>query len=71
MGNLKIVCQGEVCKIDHQVYLSKPLKNLTPGRDGKWNIFFRFEILATDIDWSQILKNICRQLVSLNNVLKS
>ena len=33
-------------------------------------IFFKFEILATNIDLSQISKNICQQLLSLNNVLK-
>ena len=33
-------------------------------------IFFKFEILAANIDLSQILKNICQQLLSLNNVLK-
>ena len=32
--------------------------------------FFKLEILATNIDQSQILKNICQQLLSLNNVLK-
>ena len=41
MGNLKIICQGEVCKIDKPPSLSiKTLKNMTPGKDGKWNIFF-------------------------------
>ena len=34
------------------------------------HVFFTFEILATDIDWSQILKIICQQLLSLNNVLQ-
>ena len=59
MRNLKIVCQAEVCKFDKPPSLSiKTLKNMTPGKDGKW-IFFKFEILATNIDWSQILKNIC------------
>ena len=43
---------------------------MTPGKDGKWNIIFKFEILTTNIDQSQILKNICQQLLSLNNVLK-
>ena len=42
---------------------------MTPEKDGKWN-FLKFEKLATDIDQSQILKNICLQLLSLNNVLK-
>ena len=32
--------------------------------------FFKFEMLATNIDQYQILKNICQQLLSLNNVLK-
>ena len=38
---------------------------MTPGKDGKRNIFVKFEILATNIDWSQILKNICLQLLSV------
>ena len=64
MRNLKIICQGEVWKIDKPPSLSiKTLKNMTPRKDGKWNIFFKFEILATNIDWSQILKNICQQLL--------
>ena len=38
--NLKIICQGEVCKIDKPPSLSiKTLKNMTPGKDGKL-IFF-------------------------------
>ena len=45
MRNLKIIGQGEVCKIDKPPGLSvKTLKNKTPGKDGKWNIFFKFEI---------------------------
>ena len=44
---------------------------MTPGKDGKWNIFFKFEILATNIDQFQILKNICQQLLSLNKVLNT
>ena len=44
---------------------------MTPGKDGKLNIIFKFEILATNIDQSQILKNICQHLLSLNNVLES
>ena len=44
---------------------------MTPGKDEKWNIFVKFEILATNIDQSQILKNICQELLSLNNFLKS
>ena len=40
MRNLKIICQGEVCKIDKLGSLSiKTLKNMTPRKDGKWNIF--------------------------------
>ena len=51
MPNLKIICQGEVCKIDKPPSLSiKTLKNMTSGKDGKWNTFFKFEILATNID---------------------
>ena len=49
--NFKIICQGEVCKIDKLSSLSiKTLKDMTPGKDGKWNIFFKFEILAANID---------------------
>ena len=60
----------EVCKIDKPSSLSmKILKNMTPEKDGKWDIFFKFEIFATNIDWSQILENICQELLSLNNVL--
>ena len=43
---------------------------MTPGKDGNAILFFKFEILATNIDWSQILENICQQVLSLNNVLK-
>ena len=51
MRNLKIICQGEVCKIDKSPSLSvTTLKNMIPRKDGKWNFFFKFEILATDID---------------------
>ena len=72
MRNLKIICQGEVCKIDKPRSLPiKTLKDMTPGKDGKWNIFSKFETLATNTNWSQILKNVCQQLLSLNNVLKS
>ena len=42
---------------------------MTPGKDGN-GFFFKFEILPTNIDQSQILKNICQQLLSLNNILK-
>ena len=71
MQNLKIICQGEVCKIDKPPSLSvKTLKNMTPRKDGKGN-FFRLEILATNIDLSQNLKNICQQLLSLNIVLNA
>ena len=42
MLNLKITCQGEVCKIDKLPSLSiKTLKNMTPRKDGKWNISFQ------------------------------
>ena len=52
MRNLKIICHGEVCKIDKPPSLSiKILKNMTPRKDGKWNtFFFKFGILATGID---------------------
>ena len=71
MRNLKIICQGEMCKINKPPSSSiKTLKNMTPGKDGKC-IFFRFGTLETDIDWSQILKNICQKLLSLKNALKS
>ena len=47
MQNLKLICQGEVYKIDKSPSLSvKTLKNMTLGKDGTWNIFFKFEILA-------------------------
>ena len=60
-----------MCKIDKPPSLSiKTLKNMTPEKDGKWNIFFKFEILATNIDLSQILNNIFQQLLSLSNALK-
>ena len=40
MRNLKIICQGEVCKIDKPPSLPvKTLKDMTPGKDGRWNIF--------------------------------
>ena len=58
-------------KIDKPPRLSiKTLKNMTSGNYGNKTHFFTFKILATDIDWSQILKIICQQLLSLNNVLK-
>ena len=52
MRTLKIVCQGEVCKIEKPPSLSiKTLKNMTPRKAGKLNIFvFKFKILATNID---------------------
>ena len=55
MRKLKIICQGEMCKIDKSPsLLIKMLKNMIPVKDGKWNIFFfKFEILATNIEWSQ------------------
>ena len=61
-----------MCKINKSPRLSiKTLKNLSPPEKMENGIFFKFEIFATDIDWSQILKNICQQLLSLNNVLKT
>ena len=49
--NLKIICQGEVSKTDEPPSLPiKTLKNMTPKKDGKWTIFLKFEILATNID---------------------
>ena len=40
MRNSKIICQGVVCKINKSPILSvKILKNMTPGENGKWNIF--------------------------------
>ena len=51
MQNLKIMCQGEVCKTDKLPSLSiKTLKNMTPGKEGKWNIFLKFEMLVANID---------------------
>ena len=39
MRNLKIICHWEVSKIDKPPSLSvKTPKNMTPGKDGKWNI---------------------------------
>ena len=36
LPNLKIICQGEVCKVDRSPSWSiKTLKNMTPGNDGK------------------------------------
>ena len=50
MQNVKIMGQGEVCKTDQPPSLSiKTLKNMTPRKDRKWNIFFKFEILVTNI----------------------
>ena len=44
--NLKIICHWEVCKIDKRPSLTiKTLKNMTPGKDGKWNIFFKLKYL--------------------------
>ena len=49
MPNLKIICQGEACKIDRPPSLSiKTLKNMTPGNDGEWN--FSNLILVSNID---------------------
>ena len=42
MRNFKTIRQGEVCKIDKPPSLSiKTFKNMTPGKDGKWNNFFK------------------------------
>ena len=50
MRNLKIICQGNVCKIDKPPSLSiKTLKNMTPGKDENGIFFFKFEILTTNI----------------------
>ena len=65
MQNFKIICLGKVCKIDKQSMLPfKTLKKYDPRKRWKMGYFFKFEILATNIDWSQILKNICQQLLS-------
>ena len=46
MPNLKIIYQGEVCKIDRPPSLSiKTLKNMTPGKDEKRNIFSNLNYL--------------------------
>ena len=51
MRNLKIICQGEVCKIDKPPSLSiKTLKNMTPEKMENGIFFFKFEILATNTD---------------------
>ena len=48
MRNLKIIT-GEVYKIDKPLSFStKTLKNMAPRKDGKWNTFSKFEILATN-----------------------
>ena len=72
MRNLKISCQGEVCKIDKPPCFSiKTLKIFPPKKmENGIVFFFKFGILATKIDQSQILKNICQQLLWLNNVFK-
>ena len=58
MRNSKIVCLAEVCKIDKPPSLSvKTLKNM---KRWKMDYFFKFEIFATNIDLSQIFKNICQ-----------
>ena len=42
MRNLKVICQGEMCKFDKPPSLSvKTLKNMTPGKDEKRYIFFQ------------------------------
>ena len=51
MRNLKIISQGEVCKINKPPSLSiKTLKNMTPGKMENGIFFSKFEILVTDID---------------------
>ena len=43
MRNLKIICQGAVRKTGKPRSLSiKTLKNMTPRKDGKWNIFSNY-----------------------------
>ena len=60
-----------MCKIDKPPSLSiKTLKNMTPEKMENEIFLFKLEILATNIDLSEILKNISQQLLSLNNVLK-
>ena len=40
--NLKIICQGEVCKFDKPPSFSvKTLKNITSGKDGNGISFFQ------------------------------
>ena len=57
MRNLKIICLGEVYKINKPPSLSfKSFKNETPEKMENGILFSKFEILATNIDWSQILK---------------
>ena len=44
MQNLEIICQGEKLCVklrNNHVYPSKPLKSMTPGKNGKFNIFFQ------------------------------
>ena len=41
MQHLKLICQGEVCKIHKSLNLPiKTLKNITPRNDGKDNNIF-------------------------------
>ena len=48
MRNLKIICQGEVCKIEKPPSLSvKTLTKYDPRKRWKREYFFKFEILAT------------------------
>ena len=67
-----------MCKIDKPPSLSmETLKNMTPGKDEKWNIFSNFKYLQLQsVSWSlaefrhnkivQLLRencfNVCRQL---------
>ena len=43
---------------------------MTPEKIENGLVFFEFEIITTNIDWSKTLKSICQQLLSLNDVLK-
>ena len=50
-------------------FVMKPLKKLPPGNHGK-HIFLEIEIFTTKIVNSKSLKKICRQLLSMMNILK-
>ena len=59
MRNFTMICQEEVCKIDKPPSLSlKTLKNMAPEKMENGIFFFKFEILASNTNQSQILKNI-------------